>query len=190
MYTYTYGFICIHMDTYGVQESGLGQGPLGAWPMSLGPHGSLARGPGTPWVPGLGLGSGTLPPVLGQGLADGPPYVSICMHMCPYVSIYGGHACSQASKPAKQAKQASKHSKEVVFFRKKLIRQGNATPGRNVGEKCRFCEGKQNGRAMLHPDAMLLHIYVPICIHMYAYVCICMRIEENGEEIMRNVRNL
>ena len=79
------GYIWIHMDTYeyiiwmhmGAQEPG--PGPK----LAAGPNGPGSHGP-WPWarVPG------TLPPVLGQGLALGPPYVSIlCIHMCPYIPI-------------------------------------------------------------------------------------------------------
>ena len=70
----TYEYIkWIHM---GAQEPGPGP-KLVAGPMGQGP-GTLAHGPGTR----------APPPVLGQGLAPGPPYVSIlCIHMCPCVSI-------------------------------------------------------------------------------------------------------
>ena len=85
----TYGHICIHMDTYGYIWGPKSQARAQNWRRALG-QGPLALALGQgPMDPGPGPGShGTPPPVLGQGLALGPPYVSIlCIHMCPYIPI-------------------------------------------------------------------------------------------------------
>ena len=65
-------------------------------------------------------------------------------------------------------------NKKLKCFAKEKTKQGNAQPGRNVGKKVVFAfkKKKKRKKAMHHPDAMFLSIYVPICIHMYAYVCI------------------
>ena len=73
---HTYAYICIHMVCTHMDTCG---GPRDQ---------TLARN----WRrTQMGQGPGTLPPILGQGLALGPhkyPYVCICMHTCLYVCVH------------------------------------------------------------------------------------------------------
>ena len=77
-------------------------------------------------------------------------------------------------------------SKEVGVSGETSPRQGNTPHGRNVGKQNSFLlKQKAPGRAIHHPDAMLLFIYASICIHMYAHVCI---LYEKCLEMLKHVR--
>ena len=75
--------------------------------------------------------------------------------------------------------------KKVVFLGKNPA--GQHSPGRTVGEKCRFVEKKSPRQGNTHPDAMWLFIDASICMHMYAY---CTHIDENCIEMLKNVAML